>query len=128
WQTSKSLTINYGLRYERLSALADRTRGRLPVFDVRTGVLVPPSQVESSGLVNPDNRDFGPRIGVAWRPFGASKTVVRAGYGIYYDVEPVNEKNFGLGTEIAFQQIVDQAPLQGKPAAVNWDKLFPGLP
>ncbi|MBZ5653578.1 MAG: carboxypeptidase regulatory-like domain-containing protein [Acidobacteriia bacterium] len=128
WQVRNGLTISYGLRYERLSALADRTRGRLPVFDTRTGELVAPGQVEAKGLVNPDNRDFAPRVGMAWQPFKNHHTVVRGGYGIYYDIEPVNEKNFGLGTEIAFQQIVDAAPLQGKPAAVNWDKLFPGVP
>src|SRR5262249_33746151 len=57
WRVSSNLTVNYGLRYERLSALSDRTRGRLPAFDTRNGTLVPPSQVEAAGLVNPDNRD-----------------------------------------------------------------------
>jgi hypothetical protein len=33
-------------------------------------------------LINPDRTDFGPRVGLAWE--AASKTVVRAGYGISY--------------------------------------------
>ena len=33
--------------------------------------------------------DFGPRIGVAWQPFG-ERLVVRAGYGIFYDAVYAN--------------------------------------
>jgi hypothetical protein len=38
-------------------------------------------------LVQPDHRDFAPRIGVAWRPFPTDRFVVRAGYGIFYDLQ-----------------------------------------
>jgi hypothetical protein len=33
--------------------------------------------------------DFGPRIGIAWQPFG-ERLVVRAGYGIFYDAVYAN--------------------------------------
>ena len=32
----------------------------------------------------PDWNNFGPRFGLAWRPFGLKKTVVRSGYGIFF--------------------------------------------
>jgi hypothetical protein len=32
----------------------------------------------------PDRNNLAPRLGIAWRP-GRHNTVLRAGYGIYYD-------------------------------------------
>lgn len=125
WRIHPRLTLNFGLRYERSSVPKDRYRGRLGTFDESTGTIVDGPDVEAAGLVHPDNNNFGPRIGFAWQPFRSAKTVVRGGYGVYYDVKTINELNFGLGVDLAWQQILDFNPLFGLPPSVQWDNLFP---
>jgi hypothetical protein len=43
------------------------------------------STASNRSLQKPDRNNFAPRIGVAWQPFRSSKTVLRAGYGVFYD-------------------------------------------
>lgn len=128
WKLSPRFTLNLGLRYERIGAVTDRFRGYFSTFDEATGKFVAGKDVEAQGLVNPDNNDFSPRFGFAWQPFANARTVIRGGYGVYYDVKPINERQFGLGVELGWQQIVDISPLLGVPPAVVWDKLFPDAP
>src|SRR5260370_13125753 len=51
-----------------------------------TGLIFPGDRgCNEAGGVTTKFKDFGPRFGFAWSPFGSSKTSVRAGYGIYYN-------------------------------------------
>jgi len=84
YRVRPDLTITAGLRYEFTSPPGD-VDDRGNVYDPATGQLVPVGTggVPRSGYKS-DANNFAPRIGVAWSP-GRGDTVVRAGYGLYFD-------------------------------------------
>ncbi len=84
WRIAPSVTLSAGLRYEYNSPPIDKF-DRANVYDLRTRSLV---RVGTGGIPRsgyfPDRNNWAPRIGLAWRPH-AGPTVLRMGYGIYYD-------------------------------------------
>jgi hypothetical protein len=87
WRATPRLTLNLGLRWEYDSNLT----GNSSAHDPCPNLTQQPSQ-PCTWMANvidlkkvPDKKDFGPRVGFVFDPFGKGKTVVRGGYGIYYD-------------------------------------------
>ncbi len=72
------LTVNLGLRWDYFGVIG--TDGdQLSIYDPAVG-LVRPGQLYPKDLNN-----FSPRVSFAYDVFGKGKTVVRAGFGVFYD-------------------------------------------
>jgi hypothetical protein len=85
-RASSRVTLNLGLRYEYFSPFQEK-RGNLLNLDYST-LPSAPRLVRTGSAVDPDRNNFAPRIGIAWRPAaGLDRTVIRAGYGIYFSPE-----------------------------------------
>ncbi len=85
------LTLNYGLRWDYFGVVREKKNllsnitGISPAAGTGTFTLTQVGQPGLSSLYNPDKRDFAPRVSIAWDVTGKGKTVVRAGYGIFFD-------------------------------------------
>jgi hypothetical protein len=84
WRVTPKLTLNLGLRWEYATPVWERDN-QWSNFNPATNTLVRASSggIYNRALVNPDYKDFGPRLGLAYSVM--PKTVIRAGYGISYD-------------------------------------------
>jgi len=113
FRLTPSLTLNVGLRYDRFNQPVE-VRGAMANFIPEYGKVVAagygdltkeqftnaittvglaPYVVMASdvglpdSIVKPDNNDFAPRIGFAWRVSEKATTVLRGGYGIFYGTD-----------------------------------------
>ncbi len=82
-------TLSAGLRYEYNSPAVDAA-DRANVYDPATRTLVPVGTlgIPRSGY-GADKNNFAPRVGMAWTLGAEGETVLRAGYGVYYDQSPL---------------------------------------
>ncbi len=94
WKITKNVTLNLGLRYEWAS---NPTTVDQPVFIIRN--VTSPETTNNSFVAaehpfdnNPNMKNFDPRIGIAWDPFGDHKTSIRAGFGMFH--EPVTQRTY----------------------------------
>jgi hypothetical protein len=78
------ITLNYGLRWDYNGVVAEKNH-LFSDFDPTTGNLVQVGPGGFSNLYKPDHRDFSPRVSVAWDVTGKGKTVLRGGYGLFFD-------------------------------------------
>jgi hypothetical protein len=92
-----TLTLNLGLRYELpvpFQEVADRVNGWLPgvrstVFpEAPAGLVYPGDPGIGRGIIRTDRNNLAPRLGLAWSPSPSRRTVLRAGWGVFYDSIP----------------------------------------
>ncbi|MEW6364990.1 MAG: carboxypeptidase regulatory-like domain-containing protein [Acidobacteriota bacterium] len=83
WKVSNKLTINAGLRYEVEFGPFEYRNATKPGDLVNS--LGPGTGLTPTSDRKTDTNNLGPRIGFAYDVAGDAKTVIRGGYGLYYD-------------------------------------------
>ncbi len=98
WKATPNLTLTLGLRYDYFQRWYQSDDQIIDIYQngyLVTDFATPQNSPYGRSLLRPDKNNFGPRFGFAWRPHFAPDTVVRGGYGIYYQQEHPNA-NFSM--------------------------------
>jgi outer membrane receptor protein involved in Fe transport len=102
WRLATGLTVQAGLRYERAAPFVERgdklnafhpgqQSTRFPAAPV--GLVYPGDPGVPRGTYASDGNNVAPRIGVVWDVTGEARTIVRGGWGLFYDT-PAGQGDF----------------------------------
>ena len=84
WRATQNLTLNVGLRYDFSNIYSDLSKEPWPALQA----AIPGSFGYTEPAFHKINNDGGqvaPRIGLAWTPRHNQNTLVRGGFGLFYD-------------------------------------------
>jgi hypothetical protein len=82
WRVTRRLTVNYGLRYQTTYGLfvgSGRSQAADPAYVTLQALQIPVD------VPHDDHAQWGPRLGIAYTPTDSGKTVIRAGFGMFYN-------------------------------------------
>jgi hypothetical protein len=117
WKVKPSFTLTAGLRWDRDTGRSNSDLASVPCSNIVAGNFAfgggssdvpctgsqPLFNQWGAGLgdrVSQPNWDFGPNIGIAYNPGFSPKTVLRAGFGIYYDSNVFNNVQFDRSSRL----------------------------
>ncbi len=84
FRLTRNLTVNYGVRWDYYGVISE-AHNRLSLFDAASQSLKLVGSPGVSQLYPKDLNNFAPRASFAWDIFGVGRTVLRGGWGLYYD-------------------------------------------
>ena len=87
WRVSSRLTLNLGLRYEFVTPIKE-ANNQLANFDPNLGMVQVGKQIDRP--YQPQTKNFGPRLGLAWDITGNGRTVLRGGGSLIYALQGFN--------------------------------------
>jgi len=147
WRLNRSVTLNFGLRYELIQlqahrygqvAMFVRDLGRVAVFQKSLPASAIPRLVQGFGIrlaqevnlpadvfeyLGQDTNNFAPRFGIAWKLTAA--TVLRTGGGVYYNTLPTSTA-VGLADQIPFGLVETFEQPGGVAPGFTMSNPFPG--
>ncbi len=151
WKIKPNLTLNYGLRWELNTPLADvaqhvetfrpgQSSTVYPCGGPNTdcssqdavGLVVPGDPGVPPGMTQTYYKAFAPRIGIAWSPGSSGKTSFRAGWGLFYNpVEQLVLAQFGAEPPFGGSTTVNETqfdlPFLGQDGVTNYLNPFNGV-
>jgi hypothetical protein len=113
WKVRPRFTLNYGLAWGFESTLVNR--------DLNKPAFLAPVYGSDLSPTNNNYKNFSPALGFAWTLDKSAKTVVRGGFGIYYDTELLYRRL----QERAFDGPVGNGRIQFP--ATGFTNIFPGI-
>jgi len=131
WRATGRLTVNYGVRYERLNPLTeaqDRLTGFIPNVqstvrpDAPRGLVFPGDEGVGRGIAHGANA-LMPRVGFAWDPTGAGTWSIRSSYGLFYDQF---QNGAGTASQVAISAIPWAQFNQFSGAGLNFQNPYQG--
>jgi outer membrane receptor protein involved in Fe transport len=133
WRVGETLTVNAGVRYERINPLTEaeeRLNGFVPGMqsvvrpDAPRGLVFPGDPGVGRGIAHSANA-FMPRLGVAWDPTGRGAWSIRSSYGVFYDQF---QNGAGTASQVAISAIPWAQFVQYSGAGLNFQNPHLGRP
>jgi hypothetical protein len=153
-----NLTLSLGVRYSFFGQPWDENKmltnfdpslwsaAKAPQIDA-TGNMVPNTGDPLNGIsinnqtspygnkiANNSKKDFAPRLGLAWDPFGKGRTSIRTGYGVYYDAMLFGVYEQNIFNNVPYVQSLSilntrlENPTAGTPSVSLSPKVIRGTP
>ena len=107
WRVTRHLVVDYGLRYQTTFGMfqaSGRSQLENPAYVTLRALDIPAVR----GVPHDNHGQVAPRLGVAWSPDRSGETVIRAGFGLYFDdlaqngwataLQAVNDTNATTGS------------------------------